>query len=141
MYAKTITLFNHYVNGTTNEWRATVLHGVDLIVDRAVIVSRLGENSKDKGTLHIRMKDGKIQGHKVMSPKEWQLNPNDGITFKTGNNFDFILADEWKGDATISDANYTGGFYNHMNKTYDGVYSLTSATEYTLIPHMEITVS
>ena len=140
MYEKTVTVFSHYVNGSIDEWYATVLHGVDLIIDKSVIVSRFGADSKDKGVLHIGISGGEIQGNKYLDPKEWRNNPSEGITFQTGEIFDFILEGEWDGDKVVTDGNYTNGFYNHMNKTNDRVFSLSSVTRYTLIPHFEITV-
>lgn len=50
MYADTVTLFNYY-NGI---WRANVLAGVDLNVDRAALIARLGAETKDRALLHIK---------------------------------------------------------------------------------------
>lgn len=136
MYEKTITLFNHYVNGTTDEWRATVLHNVDLIVDRSVIVGRYGAESKDKGVLHIRYSGNEIEDHTYFDPKDYN---GQGITFQTGEKFDFILDGVWSGSATVSDSAYANGFYDHMNRN-ERVFSLSTVTKYTLIPHFEITV-
>ena len=61
------------------------------------------------------------------------------ITFQPG---DLILRGEYP-ENTIRDADYTSrvsnGFYEHLNKTEDDVYLITSVGgPYTLIKHFEI---
>ena len=55
MYKDTVTLFNRYVDSMGNTmWFPHVLTGVNLVIDRAVIVSKYGEESNDNAVLNIK---------------------------------------------------------------------------------------
>lgn len=140
MYEKTITLFNHYVSGDTHTWYATMLENVDLIADKSVIVSRLGAESKDRAVLHIKCNGDDVQGHQYLDSKAWQQSPTAGITFQSGNDFDFVIIGAWNGTSPVSDSAYENGFYNHVNATSDNVFAVSSVSRYTVIPHFEITL-
>lgn len=58
MYNKTITLFNRYNSRAGDMWYPTIIRNVDLIVDKALIVAKLGENSSDKAMLHVKYSIG-----------------------------------------------------------------------------------
>lgn len=51
MYIDTVTLFNRKVEADGDEWRATVLHNVDLNADKGYIRQRYGENCTDNAKL------------------------------------------------------------------------------------------
>lgn len=146
MYADTITLFNRYSSKHGDMWLPTVITGADLNTDRATVVAKYGESSADKAMLHIRyeVKNGKpyVAGKRYLSPKVWELQTNDELantlTFTPGQDFDFFWAGEWLETEPINDEDYAEGFYSYMNRNYDGVFAVTNAAMYSLIPHFEI---
>ena len=145
MYKDTITLFIKDGSGDDISWYATVLTNVDVNMDKAANIAKTGLESADSVNLHVRhtLVDGVIYigGEKYLTPKAWA--PGEGVTFKTG---DFFVIGEVSGiDASegIYDSTYqtrvNGGFYDYMNKTYDGVFMITTVSgAYTVIPHFEI---
>lgn len=150
MYNDTITLFNRYESKLGDMWYPTVIHGVNLNIDKAAIVAKMGAESGDSAILNIRYThDGegnKMVGEKQWKPpKEWDRQTNDmlpeTLTFTAGTNFDFFYVGEWPDDAPISDEDeryMPDGFYNYMNKWYDYVFAITSVAEYSVIPHFEV---
>ncbi len=147
MYAEKITLFNRYKSSLGDIWYPTVLHGVNLIMDKAAIISRYGAESKDNAILNVRymnVTDKKmIDGKEWMAPKEWKRQSEDMLpdllTFTSGTAFDFFMLGDYGSTEPVADSNYTDGFYNHINKEYDFVFAITSATHFSVIPHFEIT--
>ena len=146
MYRDTVTLFNRYQSNTADVWYPTILYNVNLNVDRAAIVERYGENSKDNAILNVRYSVKNdlmlIENKTYLPPKEWERLPNDElsryITFDVGNNFSFFIKGEWgDGKTPISEADYDG-FYEYMNKRYDDVFSVSSASLFSVIPHFEV---
>lgn len=152
MYKKTITIFNYYESATVGEayWFPHVLNGVDLNMDRAAILKKYGDSTNDNAQLHVRLHEvAGIDGLYVnttdglipwFEPKKWSAQTNDmlgaSITFSTES--DFFIEGSWDG-GTVADADYRDGFYQHMNKSLDGVYKITSVGgPYSLIKHLEI---
>lgn len=138
MYVDTVTVFNQR-NGT---WYPTVVPNCDLNNDRARIISKYGDTCQDKAILHCRIDAaGNIAGKAYHDPKAWKAlaTPAEAITFESGNEFTFFWKGVWEGAATIADAEYTDGFYDYMNSTYDNVYAVTSAARFSVIPHVEVT--
>lgn len=141
MYKDTITLFNRKSGGTKGDtWYPTVIKNVNLNIDRASILAKYGAESQDNAVLHIKyQRDGEnilVAGKPWMPPKEWDKT-EDSLTFTSGNQFDFFWQGEW-GGGIVSDADYDEGFYEHMNRTHDYVFAITSAAKYSVIPHFEI---
>ena len=145
MYNDTVTVFNRYVDSFKNTiWYPHVLSGVNLTVDKAAIVAKYGEVSKDNAVLNVKyhFADGGIMvGDKpYLSPKEWERQVNDdlpkSITFTSGNDFDFFMLGDYGSEEPIIDEN--GRFYSDMQKEYDYVFAITSVAKYTVIPHFEI---
>lgn len=145
MYRDTVTLFNLH----DGLWRASVLQGVDLNADRAAIIAKYGADCKDRARLHVRyqVSDGNIvvrsgeTSYAVLEPRQYS-GEEGTIAFRpasTGEVVDFFLAGEWDGDTTVEDSEYESGFYDYMNGTRDGVYTITEAARYSVIPHFEIT--
>lgn len=132
MYNDTVTLFNR----GDGEWYPTVLKGVNLNMDKAAINHQYGEKSADSAILNIPYTGDKIVAGKPWKPpKEW--DGSDSITFQTGNDFDFFWLGEWT-EGTVADADYKGGFYQHMNKTHDYVFAISAVAWFTVIPHFEV---
>lgn len=146
MYSDTITLFNRYRSNSADIWYPTILHNVDLNIDRAAIVAKYGADSKDKAMLHIRLEsiDGvkSIASKPYLLPKEWEQMPNDElsnyITFASGNNFTFFIEGEWGDGLPVNDSDYSDGLYGYLEKRYDNVFAVNSVAEYSLIPHLEV---
>lgn len=141
MYQDTITLFNRKPGGSKGDtWYPTVIKNVNLNVDRVAILAKYGSKSQDAAALHIRYtRDGDIilvSNKPWMPPKEWDQAEN-SLTFASGTQFDFFWKGEWGGGA-VADTDYGGGFYDYMNRTYDYVFAITSATMYSVVPHFEI---
>ena len=150
MYKDTITLFNRIKGATGDTWRATVLHGVNLILDKAEMIAKYGETAADNAGLNVRLYPGNgakwiVSGntsYQYIPPKEWQrLQDKTGfLTFTPGNAFDFFWRGEWEGSSVIADENYGDmSFYDWMALNYDHVYAVNSYSELSVIPHLEIT--
>lgn len=147
MYQDTITLFNRYRSRADGDfWYPTVIHNVDLNIDRAAIIARYGAQSADNALLHIRYTvndngEPVIANRVFLLPKVWENQINDNlpnsITFSAGQEFDFFWVGEWSGEAIIKDNDYSG-LYEYMNKRYDQVYAITGVAQYSVIPHFEI---
>ena len=147
MFTDTITVFNSYVDSLKNvTWYPTVIHGVNLLIDKAAIVAKYGAESKDNALLNIHYQtvNGQIMidGKLYLPPKEWERQTNDklaeSITFTSGTDFDFFMLGEYPTTNPIADDDYVDGFYNHVNDEYDYVFAVTSVAKYTAIPHFEI---
>lgn len=63
-------------------------------------------------------------------------NPRNYFTFTPES--DFFIVGNYYSDAPISDADFEDGLYSAMNAAHDGVYMITSAAFYSLLPHFEI---
>ena len=147
MFTDTITVFNYYKDSLKNvTWYPTVIHGVNLLIDKAAIVAKYGAESKDNALLNIHYQtvDGQIMvdGKPYLTPKEWERQTNDKlpetITFTSGVDFDFFMLGEYPTIEPISDDDYIDGFYNYVNDEYDFVFAITSVAQYSAIPHFEI---
>lgn len=145
MYRDTVTLFNRRSLCRGNTWYyPTVLHGVDLNIDRAAIVAKLGADSQDKAILHVRYAGDGVIGDKIwLPPKEWSAQTDNlfpqTITFTPGADFDFFWAGAWDEEGAISDDMYGGlGFYDYMKNQHDYVFAVTSVSRYSVIPHFEV---
>ena len=134
MFTDTITVFNYYKDSLKNvTWYPTVIHGVNLLIDKAAIVAKYGAESKDNALLNIPCKHVKnenakegellfhtfvkckkiIDGESVFAekewlpPKEWERQTNDKlpetITFASGTGFDFFMLGEYPTTEPIFD--------------------------------------
>ena len=147
MFTDTITVFNSYVDSLKNvTWYPTVIHGVNLLIDKAAIVAKYGAESKDNALLNIHYKTVDVEimvdGKPYLPPKEWERQTNDklaeSITFASGVDFDFFMLGEYPTTEPISDDDYIDGFYDYVNDEYDFVFAITSVAKYTAIPHFEL---
>ena len=148
MFTDTITVFNSYVDSMKNlTWYPTVIHGVNLLIDKAAIVAKYGAESKDNALLNIHYQtvDGQIMvdGKPYFPPKEWERQTNDKlpetITFASGTGFDFFILGEYPEIKPILDEEYRNGFFEEVKKENDFVFAITSVGMYSVIPHFEIT--
>lgn len=144
MYKDTVTIFNRF----GDKWRATVLPNVDLNADQAAIIAKYGAESKDKASLHVRYAVAEA-GYSVVTDagacvvkgaKEY-TGEEGTVAFRpasTGEVVDFFLDGTWDGEAVIDDEEYDTGFFDYLSAARDGVYTITSAARYSVIPHFEI---
>lgn len=149
MYSDTVTIFNRKrpIGFAGDIWYPTVLAGVDLNTARAAIAARYGYNCADKAILHIRWTDGGPEAPVLVGDKPWdppllwrqREDPAGALTFAPGETFDFFIVGAWPDTAPVQDSDYSQGFYDHLNRTRDGVYAITSAAMFSVIPHFEIT--
>lgn len=145
MYKDTVTIFNRYVDSMENTmWFPHVLTNVNLVIDRAVIVSKYGEESNDNAVLNIKYKCENekffINDKEYLMPKEWERQPNDllvdFLTFKSGNEFDFFILGDYGSNEIIMDER--GTFFREIQEQYDNVFAVTSVAKLSVIPHFEI---
>lgn len=149
MYSDTVTLFNRFEEAGVTTWYPTVLHNVDLNVDRAAMIAKYGEQTTDNAALHVKYTtengDVLISGKRYLPPKLWANQEaeelRNTITFTGGVGFDFFIVGEWDDAQPIEDnpEQWLDGFYNYVNKRYDYVFSVNSVAQYSVIPHFEIT--
>lgn len=146
MYQDTVTIFNHYESRLGDMWYPTVIHGVNFQADKAAITAKYGFESNDKAVLgvHYERVGGQIfiDGKQYLPPKEWELQTNDklseSVTFASGENGDFYMLGDFGSVEPVLDQDYTDGFFNYMNDSYDFVFAITSVAQYSVIPHFEI---
>lgn len=146
MYNDTVTLFCRYESRLGDTWYPTILHDVNLNMDKAAIISKYGTESQDNVALNVRYQihDGKkmVGDKQWLPPKEWDRQTNDllssSLTFTGGQTFDFFYVGEWPDENPISDDEYLNGFFDYMNKKHDYIFAITSVGIYSVIPHFEI---
>ena len=147
MYKDTITLFNRKEGDEGDTWYPTVLHNVQLNMDKAAIFAKYGAESADSAVLNIQYKqdgDNKIVGNKLWRPpKLWDqlLEPSKALTFTDGARFDFFWLGDWGSEKPVHDSDYFSDtdFYTYMNRTHDYVFAISSVGgPYSVIPHFEI---
>ncbi|MCQ2399225.1 MAG: hypothetical protein MJ072_01825, partial [Clostridia bacterium] len=121
-------------NGDT--WYPKRLNHVDLLIDRAAMTAKYGDNSKDSARLHIKYTKGEnglyIGNYEYLLPKEWESIPEDAIpkyiTLKSGQYFDFFMDGEYLVTTPINDSDYKDGFYNFIVKNFDNVFAIPSVS-------------
>lgn len=141
MYQNTITLFNFHE--ATGLWYPSVIADIDLIASKANNATKEGLNNGDTVDIIIHCThDKKIktsQGMKSYTGAKAYAkcdNPTGCITFKPEK--DFIYEGVWPDLLPIDGEDFDSGLYNELNTNYDGVYMISSAVFYGLLPHFEI---
>ena len=141
MFQNTVTVFNYHEK--TGLWYMSVIPGADLIALKSSNHSTEGTNSADTVDILINCSAEKVfstlAGEKgYLPPKEYKKcgDPANNITFTPER--DFIYAGEWQDLTPVDDDEYDEGFYHALNEEYDGIYMISSAAFYGLLPHFEI---
>ena len=143
LYTDTVTIFNRKEGGRMegDVWYPTVVKCCRLSIDRAAIMQKYGPTSADNAELSIvyTQEDGNIMiaGKKYVLPKEYEKleNPEDHITFASS---DIFWEGEWTQGISV-DADYgMESFYSYMNRVYDHVFTISSASRFKMIPHFEL---
>lgn len=137
MYTDTVTLFCK----KEDIWYPYILHGVSLHKNKSSSMEKLGPENADTVKLHIRytrqQEDLSINEYVYKDPIEWEKSDQKkSLRFKEG--VDFFLEGEYDSDP-IPDDSYRDGLYDHLRKTRDNVFMITTADgPFKLIPHFEI---
>ena len=141
MYHNTITLFNFHKQ--TGKWYPSVISGVDLVSHKASTNTREGVNNNDVVDVIIRCTKDRVvstsSGVKSYTGVKAYARcdtPAAYITFAP--EVDFIYEGVWADLDPIDDSDYESGLYHELNNEYDGVYLISSAAFYDLLPHFEI---
>ena len=142
MYRDKITLYNYHTG--TAMWYPSVIEGVDLGSVRAATATASADVT-NADTVEVLIPCGRDKTvctaagtKRYAGPKEYAAceTPAQSVTFRP--ECDFFLEGEPEDLTPVSDEDYESGFYHAMNEERDGVYMITSASFYGLLPHFEI---
>lgn len=141
MYNSIITIFNYHKQ--TKTWYPSVIKGTHIIETKASAHTLTGTNNGDTVEIIVHCTPDKVvitsAGEKQYTgPKEYArcADPASVITFAPET--DFIFAGVWDTLDPIAEDEDSEGLYHEMNNEHDGVYMVTSAIFYGLLPHFEI---
>ena len=149
MHDQTITLFNGHEKDGVLRWYPTVFSGVTLSEIRADTVSpNAGTVGADTVEVLLpvspdrSLTDENGTVRQYIGPKAYAAldNPAGYFTFTPQQDF-FVTGDlsaEYPAPAEDEAEDDFHGFYHALNQVRDGVYQVTSAVFYSLIPHFEI---
>ena len=141
MYQNTITVFNYH----SGKWYPTIIEGVNLVettgASKAAVAGTTNGDSSDFiiHTAADKTVTTRVGKKAYLSPKAYAKTdaPARYITFKPEQ--DFIYNGVWESTEPIVDADCGDeGLYSALNEEYDGVYMITYATWFGLLPHFEI---
>ena len=137
MYSDTVTLFCK----RDDIWYPYILHGVTLHKNKSSSMAKFGPENADTVKLHVRYVKEQdrisINDYTYVNPLEWENSePENCLRFKEGT--DFFTEGEYTTEP-IPDDTYRDGLYDHLRKTRDNVFMITTADgPFKLIPHFEI---
>ena len=142
MYQNTITLFNFHE--ATGLWYPSVFTGVDLGVNNSSRSTKDGKNNGDAVSVIIHCTadktfttaDGTEKSYTGAKAYAKCENPTACITFKP--ECDFIYEGAWPDLEPLREEDYESGLYHALNDEHYGVYMISSAAYYGLLPHFEI---
>lgn len=141
MYQDTITVFNfHRASGF---WYPSIITGTDLLAAKSSSHATEGISNADDVDIIVHCTAAKViatsdGGKSYIGPKEYEKcgDPGRHITFTPES--DFIYNGAWSDLTPINDDEYDEGLYHALNDEHDGVYMISSAAFYGLLPHFEI---
>lgn len=128
LFNRTVTIFNRTDPEDimeTDAWYSTVLDNVRVIETSGT------SNDADSLNLHIMLKSLEKP---YLTPIEWGKLQDKTTAFTLTQGNDFIVI----GDASSESPTEHINFFDYMRENYDGVYKITSVTQYTAIPHLEV---
>lgn len=141
LFKDVITLFNFHKK--TGMWYPTIITDAHVIAARALTHGTEGMINADVVEVQITSNAAQnvnsTEGVKsYTTPKEYEItnSPDEYITFTP--ECDFFIRGRWDSLLPLDDDDYDEGFYHAMNHDLDGVYMISAATFYGLIPHFEI---
>lgn len=142
MYKDTITLFNFHK--ATGMWYPTVIYGADIGANSASSSTKSGKNNADAVEIILHCKADKSiisasgEEKSFLDAKAYEKCENPAVHITFSPECDFIYAGEWQGGKSLLENDYEAGFYHAMNEEHDGVYMISSAEFFGLLPHFEI---
>ncbi len=141
MYQDTITVFNFH--RTSGFWYPSIITGADLLAAKSSSHTPDGMNNVDGVDIIVHCTAARViatsDGDKSYTePKEYAKCPDPGqrITFTPES--DFIYSGAWPDLTPVNDDWYEEGLYHALNDEHDGIYMISSAVFYGLLPHFEI---
>lgn len=141
LFKDVITVFNFHKK--TGYWYPTIITDAHVIAARANTHGTDGMTNADSVEVQITSNAAQnvnsTEGVKSYTPpKEYAVTdtPDEYITFTP--ECDFFIEGRWDNLLPIDDDDYDEGLYNALNEAQDGVYLISSATFYSLIPHFEL---
>lgn len=142
MYDQTITLFNYRESDHT--WRTSVFDGVNIIEAQGKSATKHGDTGSDSVEILLNCQPFKLamdrDGNELLylTPKAYAARGEAEGYFTLTPECDFIMTGDHHSEEPLNDDDYDEGLYHAMNDEYDGVYMITSATWFGLLPHFEI---
>lgn len=141
LFQDVITVFNyHKADGL---WYPTVITNAHVLAVKASTHVTDGYNNADTVEVHITSNKaqnvGTPDGSKsYTTPREYAItaHPAEYVTFTPER--DFFYVGRWSDLTPVEDEDYDEGFYHAMNVENDGVYKISSASFFGLIPHFEL---
>ena len=140
MFQDMVTVFNR----RDGLWYPTVIQGVHVEHSAGAGPAAYGGQRADSVTVLVPYVpvDGAVTvaGKVYLPPKLWQKveEPERFITFASGEQFDFFVLGPWEETGPVSDEGWPGGFFDHLNRSRDGVFAISSAQRFGALPHFEI---
>lgn len=140
MYQNTITIFNFH----DGVWYPSIVEGANLVVTEGKSSTAMsGQTNSDSVEIIIHSTAAKMiettDGAKAyVTPKAYAkcTAPANCVTFTPEQ--DFIYDGAWPSTEPIPDEGYDTGLYSALNEEYDGIYMISNATYFGLLPHFEI---
>lgn len=136
-----ITVFNYHEK--TGMWYPTIINNAHIVSASASSHGASGNTNADSveieiassGTQEVNTPDG---GKSYTPPKLYAASdlPEEYFTLTPESDFFFVGA--WNDLTPVEDDDYDEGFYHAVNDEHDGVYMISSAAYFSLIPHFEI---
>ena len=142
MFDQTITLFNY--KESDHSWHTSVFDGVNVVEAQGKTATKHGDNNSDNVEILLNCKPSKTatdsEGNKLqyVAPKTYAAQEDVTGYFTLTPECDFIMIGDHGEDDPVDDDDYDEGLYHAMNDECDGVYMITGATWFGLLPHFEI---
>lgn len=139
MFSHTLTVFCYH----KGFWYPYVISGCSLYVTTAETLTSKGFVNAGAVDINIQTsREKEIQTSqgivRYISPKEFAgLDSPEGYMTLSPEQ-DFIFDGAYEDLTPVDDEDYDSGFYNELNKRRDGVYSITAAGWFGVIPHIEV---
>ena len=137
MFDRTITLFNF--RKADNRWHTIRFEGVNVIELDASAATTQGTNNSDAVEIILHCTPGMKAGeYQYVPPKAYQALEDVSECFTLTPEVDFIAIGDNLSETPVPEDDYDEGLYHAMNEANDGVYMISSATWFSLLPHFEI---
>ena len=138
MFDGIITLFNYRDSDGT--WATSLFQNVDVIELEGSVATKQGAGNDDNVEIILDVDQSQqVAGKQYVKPKQYQALDDVSGHFTFTPEVDFIVVGDYTSDNPIIDDDYDEGLYHAMNHEHDGVYMITSATWFSLLPHFEMT--